>query len=295
MKTILLKLVVLIVFTVFGNSLFSQVYFINTQGDTLMEIKDHGAVIISDSLFVKILQVDTMTVNNRMGIGISPAVDQLHVSGDDYTYARLEVNTDCDAGIHFTANSVQQETGGTNQYAMFICGNDNSGNLRINEDYVGGIWDPTTRFCIENETGFMGIGIINPTQNMHLHSTDGTSETALRITDNNSESNGGEVGIQGDRALYLWNYENSYLLFGTNNISRVWILENGDVGIGTNNPGAKLDVEGGMQIGYDSDAACAEKAGTIRYRVTASASYLEMCMKTGTSSYAWVAIEQNTW
>lgn len=291
MKTMLLKIVVLAVFAIHGNSLFSQVYFINTQGDTLVEIKDHGIVVVSDSLFVKILDVDTLTVNDRVGIGISPDEDMLHVYSDSYTYAKMETNNDFDAGIHLTANSVQQEIGGTNQYAMYIKGSDNSGNLCINEDYVSGIWDPTNRFCIQNETGFVGIGTMNPNSNIHLHSDDGTVETGLRITDSNSISNGGEVGIQTDRALYFWNYENSYLLFGTNNISRVWITENGDVGIGTGNPEAKLDVEGGLQIGYDSDLACAEKAGTIRYRETASASYLEMCMKTGPTTYSWVVVQ----
>lgn len=73
------------------------------------------------------------------------------------------------------------------------------------------------------------------------------------------------------------------------------ILMGGNVGIGTNSPKSTLHVNGGVQIGNDSDSATSDKVGTIRYRTSGNNSYCEMCMQTGASTYAWVAIKTNSW
>ena len=48
---------------------------------------------------------------------------------------------------------------------------------------------------------------------------------------------------------YLWNYENTNLVFGTNNQQRVTITNAGNVGIGETSPGSLLDVNGGVTVG----------------------------------------------
>ncbi|OYT13666.1 MAG: hypothetical protein B6I19_03965 [Bacteroidetes bacterium 4572_114] len=74
-----------------------------------------------------------------------------------------------------------------------------------------------------------------------------------------------------------------------------FLTSEGKVGIGTTSPKSKLQVEGGIQLADDSDTASADKAGTIRYREEANNSYIEMCMKTGAGTYAWIVIKQNSW
>ena len=73
----------------------------------------------------------------------------------------------------------------------------------------------------------------------------------------------------------------------------------GDVGIGVITPRAKLDVNGGVKVADDTDTASANKVGTLRYRYVPGSpknfSYVDMCMQTGASSYAWVNIVQNVW
>jgi hypothetical protein len=67
------------------------------------------------------------------------------------------------------------------------------------------------------------------------------------------------------------------------------------VGIGTVLPKATLDVAGGFKVANDNDVASADKAGTIRYRVSGNSSYCEMCKQTGASTWEWVVINVSTW
>jgi hypothetical protein len=56
---------------------------------------------------------------------------------------------------------------------------------------------------------------------------------------------------------YLWNYENSDLIFGTNSLERLTIKANGNIGMGTAAPNYKLDVTGDLNLnrGIASGAA----------------------------------------
>ncbi|MBI5399636.1 hypothetical protein HZB07_03355 [Candidatus Saganbacteria bacterium] len=68
------------------------------------------------------------------------------------------------------------------------------------------------------------------------------------------------------------------------------------VGIGTNTPSASLEVNGGIKFGGDDTASpTVNKAGTIRYRVIGNASFVDICMQTGATSYEWVNIATRSW
>ncbi|MBC7420025.1 MAG: hypothetical protein H7328_04790 [Bdellovibrio sp.] len=75
--------------------------------------------------------------------------------------------------------------------------------------------------------------------------------------------------------------------------SGMTILANGNVGIGTTTPQAKLDVSGGIRLAMDSTACTASNAGTQRYNVNA----MEYCNGTAWTAfgvagggYTWVRI-----
>ncbi len=69
----------------------------------------------------------------------------------------------------------------------------------------------------------------------------------------------------------------------------------GKMGVGVTNPKSKLDVDGGVKIGDDTDTASSDKVGTMRYRSDGSSSYADMCMQTGTSTYDWINIVEYTY
>ena len=81
----------------------------------------------------------------------------------------------------------------------------------------------------------------------------------------------------------------------TNSTQRAVVTKDGDIGFGVSQPKSKLHVSGAIQIADDTASASADKEGAIRYRKNTNNSYVEMCMQTGASTYAWVIIKQNTW
>ncbi len=87
--------------------------------------------------------------------------------------------------------------------------------------------------------------------------------------------------------------------FIVDDVNQKFTFTNGNVGIGVTTPRAKLDVNGGVKVADDTDTASANKVGTLRYRYVPGSpknfSYVDMCMQTGGSSYAWVNIVQNVW
>jgi hypothetical protein len=97
--------------------------------------------------------------------------------------------------------------------------------------------------------GNVGVGTDNPQTQLHLHNTGNNQDVKILLTDNTTGSTGtdGLTVLKGsDQNGYLWHYDNYNLLFGTNNAERMRIKNDGNVGIGTNNPGTKLQVEGSI-------------------------------------------------
>lgn len=70
---------------------------------------------------------------------------------------------------------------------------------------------------------------------------------------------------------------------------------NGNVGIGLALSQSKLQVNGGVQMADDTAIASASKVGTQRYRVSGNNSYVDVCMQTGASTYAWVNTMTQSW
>ena len=51
----------------------------------------------------------------------------------------------------------------------------------------------------------------------------------------------------------------------------------------------------GVQVGDTANAANSTNAGMLKYRISGNNSYVDMCMQTGATTYAWINIKQNNW
>ena len=105
---------------------------------------------------------------------------------------------------------------------------------------------------------------------------------------------GSRIGLNGND-LRIINAEAASILFQTQNIERMRITSSGNVGIGAPTPQSTLQVNGGVQLANDTASPSASKVGTFRYYTSGNNSYVDMCMQTGASTYAWVNIVTNSW
>jgi len=96
----------------------------------------------------------------------------------------------------------------------------------------------------------VGIGTTAPTSQFDIM---GNTESRSRYR-YGTETAGLTIGNWSGEA-YVYNELNTDLVFGTNSATRIRIKNDGNVGIGTDTPGAKLDVAGTIKITDGSQAA----------------------------------------
>ncbi len=202
---------------------------IETAGDTVVTVLENGNVGIGTTNPLQKLHVKANSGDNEIRIeGSSVGVSSTaSVSFYDSTPTRIGYIGDASSGtddIYIVAdanNALQFYTGGQN------------------------------RLQITN-TGNVGIGTTSPNNSLHINRASSTVNN-LQITTSGTGSTGTDglrIGFVGSTQAYIWNYENSGLVFGTNNIEQMRILNTGNVGIGTTSPSNVLHVEGTVQDDY---------------------------------------------
>jgi hypothetical protein len=106
--------------------------------------------------------------------------------------------------------------------------------------------------------GNIGIGTTNPFSTLHLHANATTADVRMVLSDNTSTAGAGKglhIMKYSDNQAYIWNYENTAMMFATNALERMRIASNGNIGIGTNNPASILDVVSATSIITIRDSA----------------------------------------
>lgn len=125
----------------------------------------------------------------------------------------------------------------------------------------------TTPFVVD-ASGNVGIGIAAPNRLLTVSSTSpsqlqvsnpGTNGASMLFLNSDSgylSTDGLWIGIDNNETAWIHNYENTAMIFSTNNAQRMTILGSGNVGIGTAAPGQALSVIGNAVIGAaDRDAS----------------------------------------
>ncbi len=110
---------------------------------------------------------------------------------------------------------------------------------------------------------FVGIGTTNPRSIFHLHRTATAQDVRIILTDGTttaSESRGFHLVKTPDNNAYVWNLENTPLIFGTNGTERMRILSNGTITMSSS-----LSLGGGLTIPPDTIAITSGGGGRTYY------------------------------
>ena len=206
----------------------------------------------------------------------------------------------------------QNKAGGYVDWSISKTG---ANNLSIINQGTGILNKPVMTFEYTATGGNVGIGLLDPTVPLEVN----TGVATFKFSDYSMEY-GSSLSIKTLANGYLWlrpngagnlsldagptgvininkssyatdvsiNYDTGTSLFSDGTTGNIGI---GDVLV----PAAALDVGGGIKMADDATAASATNVGTQRYREDANNSYVDMCMRTGAATYAWINITQNNW
>jgi len=209
--------------------------------------------------------------SGNVGIGTTSPDSKLDVTGGDIT-----VNTSGTGFMNFKYGAVGSETA---RGSITTDGID----LKVN----------ATADLLLLPTGNVGIGTTTPTRTLDIRTDSGVLIKGATGTVNAKIS---FLPTSGGRQYDLGNVGADFRIFDASAATtRMYFDNTGDTGIGTITPQSKLQVAGGIQMADDTATASAAKVGTLKYRVSGNNSYVDMCMQTGATTYAWINIVQNNW
>ena len=167
----------------------------------------------------------TMNSDGNLGIGTTGPTAKLHVlgtsTGDATTKAEMLSNSVFSVRPHAT-NS------GTLAIAQVDSGNS------VGMQFTNGAGTSNWDISLQPFGGNVGIGTTTPDDKLDIES----NHSQLRLTDSDDStftqfsSSGGKLAIRQDSTT----------------ASHFWLTSNGNVGIGTDNPGAKLEVNGDINV-----------------------------------------------
>ena len=276
-----------------GFTLYGQGTFTGTAAKTLA-VDSSGNIIETAGVSVdgsgtanyvtKWLDTDTITDSviyddgTNVGIGTTSPDHKLHLEESDTTSVFLKTE---------------------NTAGALLVGNNSAGNSFVSSQTSGKdlLFETANSEAMRiDSSGNVGIGETSPDRQLHLKS----SLPAIRLEDSDVSglyheffaSTAGFFQFKADGGNVQ---ANSGFLFQVDGSERMRINSSGNVGIGTTAPSSKLQVNGAVQVADDTGTASANKVGALRYRTSGNNSYVDMCMQTGATTYAWVNIVQNNW
>jgi hypothetical protein len=225
-----------------------------------------------------------MLTNGNIGIGTTTPTYLLDVNEDDNvlafrvtgggggapmaSFVRDVGATGSQVNINASDNFPQIQF--TNTGNTFSIGGDTSGNFKISDANAIGTND---RITIDN-TGNVGIGTTDPEGKLHIAGiSDSASGLVLeasgtgdnRVIDFQNTAGALRLGLEYDNANINLN------LVDRNRNKLVTFREGGNVGIGTDSPGEKLDVNGVIRA--EQYLRLADTGGTNRFSIRAESTY----------------------
>mgnify|MGYP000064022101 CR=1 FL=1 len=234
--------------------------------------------------------------NSNVGIGTTSPSSTLEVSGEIDCQGSDGYRIEGKPFANFGSDLLTLGDFDGEGYATRIMGSNSSEVMRVTGNNVGiGVTNPQEKLHVENYTtgeshqamfkgGAVTVGDYSYISLNNGYSAEYNKEVRLAAVAELSTSN--KTGF----AILTSPDAN-----GASGHERLRVTADGNVGIGTTSPESKLQVNGGVQLANDTAAASASKVGTLKYYTSGNNSYVDMCMQTGATTYAWVNIVQNSW
>ncbi|MGB0403743.1 MAG: tail fiber domain-containing protein, partial [Salibacteraceae bacterium] len=217
---------------------------------------------------------DTLMViqgNGNVGIGTFSPSDQLEVVGGITTDGFKLSGNGAGATKVLTSDGTGNATWQAVPSSADNLGNHTAtSNIQLNSNWLSN--DGGNEGIRVTDAGDIGIGTGSPQTQLHLH-TAASAGNYMQITNGTSTTRGLQVGINNAGVAYILQKENFDFKIRTNDIDRLTIQADGDVGIGTATPAFALDVAGDV-MANDNNFIVLDSAGNnIEFSGQGNASY----------------------
>lgn len=249
-------------------------------------------------------QVSTLYVG-----AIDSNLSQIDVYDTWRLNATLDITTGSNQDLQITPNGTGNVgIASSSPYAKLSVTNTSAIPSFIVEDSAS----PDATPFVVSASGLVGMGVLTPASTLHLLSasprlrisdTDTNTTSATGVIDFYAGTSTARIGMvgftsTGDGNMEIRNQVNANLEFFTNNLQRMTIDENGNVGIGDTDPDANLEVVNDFMVssaaGNDGDLFTVLSGGNVGIGTTTPFSLLSMSKDGGITATAPTITIENT-